>query len=403
MKILQVIQRFPPAVGGGEEVVFQLCRALVRRGHEITVVTSNWLYDADIPGVSFSRINFAFPKHPLASEEYMDGVDIRRFRPWVRFWSYAMNPELIAFLIRYSSDYDIIHAHHYMFVESDIAALVSALRHKPFVLTHHRGLEAVDNVGLPYRFARSLYNGTIGKLTLGAVNKLIVLTEIMKKEFERIGVPQESLRVIPNGVDFHRFRPKSISEDLMRSLGNPERIVLFVGRLEKVKGPQYLIEAAPAIRKYYPDTKFVFIGEDWGYGRFLHELGEKLTVEKDLFFAGRVDDDQMADFYNIADVLVFPSIGEGFGLVVAECMACGTPAVFADSDGLKYILSQIGGHGLDMEENVVAQIIQAVNNIFANPNIKKDLDRKRKMLKRILDWSVIARKTEEVYLEALEK
>jgi glycosyltransferase involved in cell wall biosynthesis len=401
MKILQVIQRFPPAVGGGEEVVFQLCKALAKRGHDITVVTSNWLHDNDVPGISSSRINLQCSRCPLTSVETKDGIEIYRFGPWLRLWTYCINPGLAMFLFQHADDYDLIHAHYYMFLESDIAAMASALNHKPFVLTHHRSLALIGSQGTPYRIAKLTYDRTLGKFTINNARRIIVLTESMKREFMQIGVSEEKLKVIPNGVDFQRFNPKVVSESLAHERDSAEKIVLFVGRLERPKGAQYIVEAAPMIIKKFPNTKFIFVGEDWGYGQTLKEMGEKMGIMDKLVFAGRVVEERLIALYKIADVLVFPSIGEGFGMVAVESIACGTPVVLANADGLADILTNIGGYGLNMHQNLANQISEIVIEVFSNSNIKNEIACQRQRLKEKLDWTAIAQKTEEIYQEVV--
>ena len=403
MRVLQVIQRFPPAVGGGEEVVFQLSRELVRRGHHVTVATSNWLYDKDVPGLSLSRVNMRPPRYRLPPLEIIDGIEIRRFRPWFRLWSYAVNPGLAAFLLLRAGDFDLVHAHYYLFAESLIAAAACRLKRRPLVLTHHGSLAAVDSAGAGWRIARHTYDKTLGRFTLSAANSLIVLSSVVRDQFERIGVPSRKLSVIPNGVDLQRFRPRPRSQELLKRLGNPQRVALFVGRLEQAKGPQYLIEAAPLVLERFPDTTFVFAGEDWGYGGELARLGESLGVGHRLVFTGLAHGDEMVDLYSTADLLVFPSLGEGFGMVAVEGIACGTPAILADADGLRDVLSQVGGTPLDMGQDVPAQIARAVIEAFSRPGAESEVEAQMQRLRQGFCWPAIAERTEGVYMEALSR
>lgn len=401
MKILYVIQRFPPAVGGGEEVVFQLSRTLVKMGHQVTVATSNWLKDTDIPGISASRLNLRFPRYPLPSEEMKEGIRILRFRPYLRFWTYTFNPELATFLFNHLQEYDIVHAHSFMFAESDIAALASRLKHKPFVLTHHGSFAAVDSMGAAYSVARFVHERTIGRLTLNYLSRIIVLDEAMRREFEQTAVSQEKVRFIPNGINLQRFRPKMRSDDLLAKLGDVQRIILFVGRLEKAKGPHHLVESAPQILDKFPNTRFVFVGEDWGYERELVEMAERLKVKKYIFFAGRISEEELIDYYNIADALVVPSPSGGFVQVALEGIACGTPTIVIDSNDLLDVLDTSGIYGVDMKQNMPNQIADAIEDIFSKPNLKEETRKQRRILEQKLSWDSIAKRTETVYLEAI--
>ncbi len=401
MRILQVVQRFPPAVGGGEQVVYQISKELVKRGHEVTVATSNWLLDNDIPGFSQSGVNIRTPRHPFPSQETNNGIEISRFKPYFRFWTYTANPSLVRFLQRNIGSFDVVHAHYYMFMESALSAFFARAESTPFVITIHRSSSILDVYPRIYRIGKKLYDATIGSLILSAASKIIVLVPQIRNEFLELGAPEGSLTVVPNGIDFERFASSRARTD-KENLNSSERIVLFVGRLEKQKGPQHIIRAIPEICEYFPDTRFIFVGEDWGYRATLGNLCERLGVGEKCTFTGRISDYQLSRMYENADVFVLPAIGEGFGLVALESLYCGTPVILADSDSLSFILQEFGGYPLDMDSNIPEQIANHVMELFSNGSDRKSLLAARNKIESKYSWGPIARELERIYREVTQ-
>jgi glycosyltransferase involved in cell wall biosynthesis len=117
-------------------------------------------------------------------------------------------------------------------------------------------------------------------------------------------------------------------------------------------------------------------------------------------FTGLVPDKKLKEFYATADVFVLPSRGEAFGIVALESIAAGTPVVLADSDGLSYILSEIGGSSIDMRADVSDQISRAIKAIFKD-DADENIEKQRKHVLSDFSWASIAKELISVYEEAL--
>lgn len=403
MRILQVIQRFPPSVGGGEEVVYQISKELSRRGHDVTVVTSNWEMDQDIPGFSAYRVVLGRRRCLLPSHERIDGIDVHRFRPLFRLWSYTVNPPMVKFLVDNIGEFDLVNAHYYMFSEVDIAAFLCRMKRVPFAITVHRCFEVLSSTPRILRMLKRIYDMNVGRFTLDTAGRVIVLSQQSKNEFRRLGVPGEKIAVIPNGVDPERFLSTPSSGAFLQKLGNPQRLVLSVGRLEEQKGQQYIIRAIPEICRSYPDTKFVFVGEDWGYQRSLEALSKELGISDKCFFAGRTGRFELDELYVRADVFVMPAVGEGFPLVALEGILSGPAVVLADKGVLGEMLREFTGSPIDMEKDIPSQISRHIKKIFATGMNEEDYADAREKIRRHYSWGVIAEKLEHIYLGAMER
>jgi D-inositol-3-phosphate glycosyltransferase len=151
------------------------------------------------------------------------------------------------------------------------------------------------------------------------------------------GADEPRIDVVPCGVDLERFYPTD-KEAARRELGlrDGERIILFVGRIEPLKGIDILISAAAQL---HDDENFqvLIVGGDGRAEeqvRQLREHAERLGVDHHVSFVGAVDHEKLPVYYNAADVCVVPSYYESFGLVAVESMACGTPVVASRVGGL---------------------------------------------------------------------
>ena len=395
MKILQVTQRFLPATGGSPFHVYKISKELIKLGHDVTVLTTTSMHNKDIRGFSTSRPFTLRSTSPVLSKfELIEGINVYRFTPIFQFWMHMSNPTMFIFLLKH----DVVHGHVYMGAESNMAVKVCRLKNIPFIFTAHDLLSPQRGA---INFMKTLYDKTEGRYVLNTAKTLIALTMENEKQYESLGVLDDKIKIIPNGVDYEKFDNLTMSKNLLKRIGTPQKVVLFVARLVKYKGAQHIIKAIPEIINDYRDTKFIFIGEDQGYKKELVQLAKRLDVSDKCVFSGKVYEKDLLKYYSIADVFILPSIGEGFGLVALEAIASGIPVILADSGGLKHILSEIGGYPLDMTRDVPEQIAENVKNIFSNSNVDIEIEREKEVLKRDYTWGKVAEMTENVYREVV--
>lgn len=206
---------------------------------------------------------------------------------------------------------DVVHLHDCVYLPNVLAAVMSAIHGKPTLVTQHVG-------AVPYRNAvlRALLraaNRILGTFLLGRAARVAFVSRSVQGYFGRFVRFREAPVYVPNGVDTAVFSP---AEGEPRPGRVPQ--LLFVGRFVEKKGLHLLKKIAAAL----PETRWTFAG--WGP---LDPAAWKLpnvTVRRDL---GK---DQLVPLYRASDLLVLPSVGEGFPLVVQEAMACGTPALVSD-------------------------------------------------------------------------
>jgi glycosyltransferase involved in cell wall biosynthesis len=151
------------------------------------------------------------------------------------------------------------------------------------------------------------------------------------------GIDPDNVVVLPNTLDDERFYPGQRPTVLAERYGirEEEKVVLTVARLasdERYKGYDRIIRALPELHKRCGPLRFILVGKGEDRSR-LEALAGILGVRRLITFAGFVPDEQLADFYRLANVFAMPSTGEGFGIVFLEALACGTPVVAGNRDG----------------------------------------------------------------------
>jgi len=363
MKIAQVCPYFYPHVGGVESHVLTLSKELVKRGHEVHVLT------ALLPG--------------MKERETIDGIKVKRIKPRVVWFKTPVIPKVKKAIRDLKAG--VVHAHSPPPLPSYYAAKACSAADIPFMITYHCDLELPSLTG---RFVAEFYRRTFGNSTIKKSDKVIVTTNTYAATSRTVW--NATPIVIPMMVDTEEFSPEVSSEDLENRLGLPKDKpkVLFVGRLTKHKGVEYILEASKSL-----DACFIIVGGGELEDQYKNEI-DRLGAKGKVTLAGRVDDDALPKYYSISDVCVLPSTSrlEAFGIVALEAMATGKPVVISDIPGVRELITD-GEEGLLVEpmnpddlaakislitsdrEKMVAMGKKARQKVKANFTVKKVVDR----------------------------
>ena len=387
MKILMLTWEYPPRVVGGiSRVVYDLSHRLIKDGHEVTVVTYR---DGEVPyyeddkGVKVYRV-----------DNYM--IQPNNFIDWILQLNFNM-VERASQIIAEQGKFDVIHAHDWL-----VANAAKTLKHSfdiPIVATIH-ATEAGRNSGI--REANQKYiNDTEWMLTYEA-NEVIVNSNYMKSEVQRLfGLPFEKINVVPNGVNLNKFTGMDRDYSFRRKYAmDNEKIILFIGRLVYEKGVQNLIAAMPKVLDSYHDAKLVIAGK----GGMLDELkaqADYLGISNKVYFAGYMNGKDVERMYKAADISVFPSTYEPFGIVALEGMLAERPIVVSDAGGLGEIVEHrvTGMKSYCGNPNSIAD---SILELLFNPELCDNIVKNAKMkVKENYNWQKIAQDTHFTYQKAI--
>ncbi len=384
MKIVHVAIRFPPAKGGGEQHVYNLAKQQVKMGHEVHVITTD--LTKEIPR-EFDR--------NLPSKDVLSGIKVMRMKAYPTFfpvWGYGS----IFFGLRRALDGikpDIVHTHSYGYFHSDKLARLKKKSKWKLVMTSH-GFTPGRGV---FRRVKNLYTKLIGKRTVKKLDGAIALSEKDRKVFKELGA--RNTFVIPNGLNLAMFENLPSGDVFRETYGIKGRMILSVGRLEKIKGYNLLIGAFSNIIKDFPDTILAIVGEDWGELASLKKLVEELNLDGKVIFTGNIPYEKIPEVYAAADIFVLSSLSEGLPTALLEAMACGIPIIGTDVGGVS---ESLGNCGILVKPDS-AEILEALKKLFKDEDLRRRLSKCEKERIHRFDWRIIAKEALEVYEELLAK
>ncbi len=387
MKILMLTWEYPPRVVGGiSRVVHDLSHKLIQEGHDVTVVTyrdGNVPYIEDDNGVMVYRVdNFM-----ISSNNLID-------------WTMQLNFNMIAKvgeIIAEKGSFDVIHAHDWLVAYA--AKTLKTAYSIPLVCTIH-ATEAGRNSGIRDEQQRYI-NDTEWMLTYES-SEVIVNSNYMRSELQRLfGLPYEKINVIPNGVNLNMYDGIEKDYDFRRKYAmDNEKIILFMGRLVYEKGIQTLIAAMPKILNHYHDAKLLIAGK----GGMIDELRNQvnyLGLGNKVYFTGYLGSKDVQRMYKCADVSVFPSTYEPFGIVALEAMLSGTPIVVSDVGGLNEIVD----HGVNGMKSYAGNANSLADSILTLLFDQKLCDTVTKnavsKVKDEYNWTKITKNTHFAYEKAI--
>ncbi|MBI2589465.1 glycosyltransferase family 4 protein [Candidatus Berkelbacteria bacterium] len=383
MKILELVHRFPPSIGGSQSTAAHIAWTLGELGHEVTVVTTTSLNQFDVFGWT-ARGWIRRSTYPAQLEnEERSKVRVLRFPPRFQFYTGMWTPALYAWVRKHKEDFDLIHAHGYTFFEPLYPLLPQRARRPKLVLSGYDLTQ--PHQSLAARLALNLHDRTLGRHMLNSYDALIALTDANVEEYLALGAKREKIHVIPVGVDSAQFAGNSAA----RRADQLE--LLFIGRLVEYKGAQYAIQALKKILKKRPKARLTIVGEDQGYQSTLEVQVSKEKLGQAVTFAGKVSDEMLVKYCQSAHFLVFPSLNEGFGIVVLQAIAGGCYPILADRKSLRYVLRDIGGHPINMDqpEQIGASIAQAILTLSEKQRVQ-EVRKMQKLVREHYAWQPIA-------------
>ena len=387
MKILMLTWEYPPRVVGGiSRVVHDLSKTLLKDGHEVTVITykdGDAPYFEDDKGVKVYRV-----------DNYM--INPNNFIDWVMQLNFAMIAKANEIIAK-EGEFDVIHAHDWLVANA--AKTLKQSYNMPIVATIH-ATEAGRNSGIHDDTQRYI-NDTEWMLTYEA-SEVIVNSNFMKGELQRLfGLPYEKINVVANGVNMNLFNGIERDYDFRRRYAmDNEKIILFMGRLVHEKGVQHLISAMPKILERYNDAKLVVAGQ----GGMLDELREQarfLGIENKVYFAGYMNGKDVQKMYKAADISVFPSTYEPFGIVALEAMLSENPIVVSDIGGLNEIVEH-RRNGMKSYAGNANSIADSILELLYDHKLSAEIVKRAKnKVRNEYNWSKIAQDTHFTYQKAI--
>jgi D-inositol-3-phosphate glycosyltransferase len=403
------IHSCPLATLGGKETggmnvyVRDLSRELGRRGIPVDCFTRS--QNPAVPRVT-TRLGpngrvIHIPAGPEAPYDKMHVVDhLPQFVGLVR--DFARHEGLV---------YNVIHSHYWL---SGLAA--SELRREwdsPVVQMFHTLGQMKNSVASGPEEWEPEQRLEGEAEVMASADRLVAATPTERAQMVWLyGANAGKIAVVPCGVDLNLFRPIQ-AEKAKRMLGLPadRRIVLYVGRIEPLKGIDTLLRAmalvAPEIPRWREELSVIIIGGAAGAGAArtnaelarLQQLRAQLGIEELVTFQGAQSQDTLVYYYSAADMVVMPSHYESFGMVALEAMACGTPVVASRVGGLAHNV-QDGQTGFLVPERDAGALAAKIRTLLLDESLRQRLGSQASRWAQRFGWDVIADQILDLYQEA---
>lgn len=295
-------------------------------------------------------------------------------------------------------EYQFLHTHYWL---SGWAGILLNERWRVPHVTMFHTLGQLKNQARPEENESAVRIGVEGRV-MAAADAVIAATEHERREMIRLYDADPSrLRVIPCGVNLGLFQP--LPRRMAReAIGlNGKRSILFVGRVEPLKGVDLLLKAFEQVASTRDDCELLVAGGDslpGSYTAQMHQLSSDLGIADRVRFLGTVEQQQMPAYYSAADVVVVPSHYESFGLSAAEALACGTPVIASKVGGLPTIVRE-GENGFLIPWRCPEAFAERMNRLLDDRALWGKLSQAARASVERFDWGIIAERTLEVYDE----
>lgn len=310
-----------------------------------------------------------------------------------------------------TQNYDVIHANYWL--SGLVADNLRKCWGTPFVLTYHTLAELKNQIAEREQDRESDLRLKNECNLSNLADRLTANTTVEKQQLVRFyGAPSSRIRIVPPGVDLSRFNP--IEQGYAKSvIGIPRkhRMILFAGRIERLKGIDTLFRAVALLKERRPDWDWAnlcvsVIGgdpseegqrENEEMGR-LHDLRDALGLQDLIAFLGARDQDALHFYFSAAELLVMPSHYESFGMVALEAMACGTPVIASDVGGLTTLVLD-GKNGYRVKVNDAEAMARAIEKLLDNEALRRRMGHRAACYAEDYSWPKVVDKLLDVYNE----
>ena len=340
--------------GGMSVYIRELARELGKQGHTVDLYTR--VHDPNDSRIEGLGEGVRLIHLKAGREARIEKMDVYFALP-----EFAFNLE--CFWRDNRLNYDIVFSHYWL--SGLVAKYLRQTWGIPYITMYHTlgGVKNALGIGEGEPALRIISE----KDTVQDCQRIIVATDKEKQDLMRYyGAAPEKVGVVPCGVNMELFRPID-KKDARRELGlADEKVLLFVGRIDPLKGIEQLIKALPLLRNT-ENLRLIVVGGDENSRAELEELQKlaaSLVVSDRVTFQGLVRQEKLPYYYSAADVCVVPSYYESFGLVALESLACGTPVVAADVGDLRSIIRP-GETGYVTADNAPERLAAGISSVLS--------------------------------------
>jgi glycosyltransferase involved in cell wall biosynthesis len=383
MNIVMGIPFLYPAIGygGAARAAYQLAEALQELGHTVTVLTTD-VWDSN------SRY------HENGFHPEFEVIRVPNLSNSVAYRLQFYTPlGILKHAQRTLSKADILHLHTFRNLLNDLLARSAVKQRIPYVLSGHGTIPRIER----FIWIKRVYDLLMGTWQLKNAAGYIAVSDSERKSMRKFGLAGAKIGIIPNGIgDVPVVERGAFRREW--KLDPDEKIILFLGKITPRKGLQYLVRAFSRMNNA---ARLVISGNDMGYAGNIRNLISRLRLEDRVLWTGLLDDRQKFEALQDADVTVYPSRHEVFGLVAVESICAGTPVIVCDDDGCGEIVRMSGGGDL-VPWGDVGALCDSIQRRLKQGKMPEELMVAQERIRNRFNWHIIAKKTVKYYESCIE-
>jgi len=380
MNILIVTPAFPPrSFGGITAVSYNLSKKLAELGNEVTV------YTTDVGNGKSSRLKNC--------AKFVEGMEVHYFKNIsnrIAFEQGIYSPLGMASSVKKNiKNFDVIHIHDFRSFMSMIIHHYAKKNGIPYIIHPHGSVPAVGKKKL-----KMLFDKFWGKKILDDSARVIAGSNAESKQFIERGVEKNRIEIIPNAINISQF--ENIPKGMFRrkyGIKESDKIILYLGRINQVKGVDFLLNSFRELRAQYDNLKLVLIGPDSG---FLSKVRTQMSEmgEDKIVYTGFVPEKIKLEAYADADIYVLPSIYDNFPITVLEALASALPVIVTNHCVIADIVDEVGR----VVDYNIASLNEAIIDFLDDDELRLISGKKgHSLIKSKFTYEKIGKQFEELY------
>jgi glycosyltransferase involved in cell wall biosynthesis len=379
MRILQVIAYFGPKFGGDVNVCYNLSKQLAGKGHEVTILTSDFGFDSQ-----------------YAENIGNSGVHVICCEMMINWGLFIYSPLIQTWLRDNIKNFDVIHMHNFRSYQNNVVVAYARKNNIPYIIQAHGSV--LPDIGK--RRLKILYDIVWGNRLLKNAARLVAVSKTEKIQYHTMGIADKRIDIIPNGIDVSEYEPPPRCGEFRKKMGfaPDEKIILYLGRLHKSKGIGFLLDGFASLLRQNKNVKLVIAGPNDGFFDILAQQVKNYDLCGRVTFTGPLYGTEKLEALTDADILAYLGQIEIFGLVPFEAIMCGTPVIVTDNCGCGEIVKdQHCGYMVTYGD--VEGLVGTIVDIFNNPmDAKGKVIQGQKYIRTQIAWEKIVSKFEDLYL-----
>jgi len=375
MNILQVIPYFAFARGGDVNVCYNLTKQLIKQGHKVTILTTTFDYDKE------DTDNIENLK--MIPIEYKFNLSLFIYSPKMKKW-----------LKEHITEYDIIHLHELRSYQNNIIINLAKKHNIPYILQPHASTPKDVNKQL-FKEVYDFFYGN--KIMQNATTTIAVSNE---EAYYDKKMKAKDVQVVYNGMNLDEFKKEVPSGIFKRKYNIESKYLLYLGRLDKLKGINYIIEAFSLLPDKYDEYKLVIAGRINSYKEELDKIIERKNLQDRIIFTDYLTEEDKLYAYHDAEMFINPvKYMGGVSITVFESILSNTPVIVTPESG--EVIEKIDA-GLIVEYANVEQLKDAIIRTFEDEDlIKRQLKNGQDYIYNNLSWKTVTDKIIAIYENAL--